>query len=379
MDTPTLWTCGRCTLCKPGSSTACAACPAEAAHDGDLSTITGATLLPCHGSSREMALAAAVVDEDGGSNQLNSEMDNKIIKVMTYNVWFREDLELSRRMKALGDLIHLHNPDLICFQEITPNIYQILQKSGWWQEYKCSLSDKIDIYMERRYFCMQMSKLDVNSFDSIPFGNSVMERELCKADTNVGGVTKLVLATSHLESPCGRDQMYSKERAAQANESVRILDSFRNVIFCGDMNWVAGDGQFPLPGGWVDAWDELKPGEDGWTYDTEANSMISGAPRLQARVDRFVCKLPDFKIHAIEMIGKEAIPGLSYSIEKKLRKGIRKLELPVLPSDHFGLVLSITHAAPSGRSAHGKVSNPGSLKKKSVLHYFTTLVCGRAL
>ncbi|XP_047057983.1 uncharacterized protein LOC124664525 [Lolium rigidum] len=139
-----------------------------------------------------------------------------------------------------------------------------------------------------------------------------------------------------------------KERAAQ--ESVRFLDSFRNVIFCGDMNWVAGDGQFPLPGGWVDAWDELKPSEDGWTYDTKSNGMISGDPRMQGRVDRFVCKLLDFKIHAIEMIGKEAIPGLSYSIEKRLRKGIRKLELPVLPSDHFGLVLSITYAEPSGRS-----------------------------
>jgi tyrosyl-DNA phosphodiesterase 2 len=35
---------------------------------------------------------------------------------MTYNVWFREELELIRRMKAIGNLIRHHNPDLIGFQ-----------------------------------------------------------------------------------------------------------------------------------------------------------------------------------------------------------------------------------------------------------------------
>lgn len=48
----------------------------------------------------------------------NSEthLDKKTIKIMTYNVCFREDLELCRRMDALGDLIKHHSPDLICFQ-----------------------------------------------------------------------------------------------------------------------------------------------------------------------------------------------------------------------------------------------------------------------
>ncbi|XBH77449.1 hypothetical protein VPH35_103931 [Triticum aestivum] len=68
----------------------------------------------------------AIVHEGGGSNErdeptakkVNSEthLDKKTIKVMTYNVWFREDLELTKRMYALGNLIQHHNPDLICFQ-----------------------------------------------------------------------------------------------------------------------------------------------------------------------------------------------------------------------------------------------------------------------
>jgi tyrosyl-DNA phosphodiesterase 2 len=46
----------------------------------------------------------------------DTHVDKKVIKVMTYNLWFREDLELRKRMKAIGDLIQHHNPDLICFQ-----------------------------------------------------------------------------------------------------------------------------------------------------------------------------------------------------------------------------------------------------------------------
>jgi len=37
-------------------------------------------------------------------------------KILSYNVWFREDLEVHKRMKSIGDLIQLHSPDIICFQ-----------------------------------------------------------------------------------------------------------------------------------------------------------------------------------------------------------------------------------------------------------------------
>uniref|UniRef100_A0ACD5V5H7 Uncharacterized protein n=1 Tax=Avena sativa TaxID=4498 RepID=A0ACD5V5H7_AVESA len=367
---PPQWICGRCTLCNPKSLATCDACgaarplEAEAADDADaldLSAIAGAAFLPLRGCSRKRARAASpdvIVEEGGSSNQrdettaeeVNAEthLDKKIIKVMTYNLWFREDLELSKRMKAIGDLIQLHKPDLICFQEVTSNIYQLLQKSGWWQEYKCSLSDKLAMYMDKPYFCMQMSKFPLDSVKCLPFGNSIMGRELSVAEINIEGEIKLVLATSHLESPCRWDQMFSKERVTQANESMRILDRFRNVIFGGDMNWDdKGDGPFPLLDGWTDPWDALKPGDEGWTYDTKANGMLTGNRKLQKRMDRFVCKLPDFEIDAIEMIGKEAIPGITYLKEKKVGKNVRELELPVLPSDHFGLVLSISYT-PAG-------------------------------
>lgn len=42
--------------------------------------------------------------------------DRSMIKILSYNVWFREDLELHGRMEALGNLIEQYAPDFICFQ-----------------------------------------------------------------------------------------------------------------------------------------------------------------------------------------------------------------------------------------------------------------------
>ncbi|KAF6997292.1 hypothetical protein CFC21_013531 [Triticum aestivum] len=294
---------------------------------------------------------------------------SKAIKIMTYNVCSGKDYKLHNRILALGDIIRHHSPDLICLQEVTPEIHGFLEKSDWWPEYKCLMSRGMDYteagmvcsntrkplskrQKQRSYFCMQMSKLPVDSFDGVPFSDSVMGRELCMANINIGGVT-LVLGTSHLESP-SRPRLRSNERVAQAKESLILLGGRGscNLIFCGDMNWDdKTDGPFPLPDGWVDAWAELKPGEDGWTYDTEANAMLSAVVhKRQLRLDRFVCKLPDFEVQGIEMVGKEPIPGVLYvkvdvarwKSKEKICRQRRERMLPVLPSDHFGLVLTVT-------------------------------------
>ncbi|NP_001130134.1 Endonuclease/Exonuclease/phosphatase family [Zea mays] len=368
------WSCVRCTLLNPDHSDSCVACEASRPVEVDIDSpvVVGAALALAspkrsrrknersaspppqrfgrkreHDASPEVVELCDIAGKGPATKKGNLEicLDKKTFKIMTYNVWFREDLELRSRMDALGDLIKQHCPDFICFQEVTPYIYMLMQKSDWWQQYTCLLSHENAIQMP--YYCMQLSKMPTKPSDCIPFSNSTMGRELCIASVRTGEITKLILATTHLESPCPAppkwDQMYSKERVAQAKQSLEILGGFPNAILCGDMNWDdKGDGPFPLQDGWTDAWVELKPGEDGWTYDTKANGMLSGNRKLQKRLDRFVCKLADFKMDSIEMIGKEAIPGVSYFKEKKIRKENQRIELPVFPSDHFGLVLTIT-------------------------------------
>lgn len=51
------------------------------------------------------------------------------------------------------------------------------------------------------------------------------------------------------------------------------------------MNWIpinSVDEPVPLPPGWQDVWLALRPGEDGWTYDTEVQCDLSCAEALWA-------------------------------------------------------------------------------------------------
>jgi tyrosyl-DNA phosphodiesterase 2 len=264
--------------------------------------------------------------------------------VLSYNVWFREDLELQARLEAIGDVILEHRPHIVFFQEVTEDIYKIFQRASWWKSYDCSV--KPGLAAQRAYFCMQLSKLPVFSFRQSPFRNSVMGRELCLAELDAGKGARLLVATSHLESPCPApptwNQMFSPERVVQAKEAMSILKDFPNVVFGGDMNWDdKKDGPPPLPAGWIDAWLHLRPGQDGFTYDTKANRMLSGQRSLRKRLDRMFCRLRDFEAVSIEMVGTEAIPDLTYSKEKKVKGQVQMITLPVLPSDHFGLLLKL--------------------------------------
>lgn len=191
---------------------------------------------------------------------------------------------------------------------------------------------------------MLLSKVPVKSFSTKPFRNSIMQRELCIAEVkNVCGKS-FVVATSHLESanlgPPTWDQYFSKERVEQANEALNILKRHPNV-FGGDMNWYdKKDGEYPLQDGWVDAWSVLRPKEPGLTYDAMSNKMLTG--KRQERFDRFVCRIPDFKIDNINMIGMDPIPGFSYKKMKEVKGEKTLVELLVLPSDHYGLVLTLS-------------------------------------
>ncbi|PKA58123.1 hypothetical protein AXF42_Ash019827 [Apostasia shenzhenica] len=370
---PGRWACRACTFLNPRGHAFCEVCGGGAmpssrllVDDLDLEELSaadpsiGSVFLPLQRCGSKRPLPASASAADGlpvekiarreaeerivPSGNVESSSNNKVLKILSYNVWFREDIEVYKRMEALGGLIQQHSPDVICFQEVTPNIYEIFQTSKWWKAYRCSVS--LEEAAERSYFCMQMSKLPVEAFNRKPFSNSVMGRELCLANIELNSGKSLVIATSHLESPCPAppkwDQMFSLERVAQAKESLTILNNSPNAIFAGDMNWDDKlDGDFPLLDGWIDAWKLKEPEENGWTYDTKSNPMLSGNRNLQKRLDRFVCKLNDFGIESIVMIGTQAIPGISYYKEKKVRKQLQKLELPVLPSDHYGLLLTI--------------------------------------
>ncbi|XP_072951858.1 uncharacterized protein [Typha angustifolia] len=253
-----------------------------------------------------------------------------IIKIMSYNVWCKE-IEIHSRMESISRLILKHFPHIIFFQEITPEIYTIFRCCEWWDSYKCSISP--NEATKRKYFPML---LPAEFLDRKQFRKAI-GKEIIIAKIGLGLPKDLFVASIHLKSP-EYPEMHREERTAQAEKAIAHLDPATNIVFGGDMNWDdESDGRFPLLDGWVDAWTELKgdSGEDGWTFDTIANPMLKGRkPLLQKRLDRFMCKLRDFSLVSVEMIGLDPIPDL-YAVNKYGKMA------PVLPSDHFGLLLTI--------------------------------------
>ncbi|XP_051228821.1 uncharacterized protein [Lolium perenne] len=289
-----------------------------------------------------------------------TDADRKI-KFMTYNVWSNEHVAVYRRMQAVSDLIARHDPDVILLQEVTPYMKDILRKSPWWRQYyeKCHAPDCFAILLTK-FTTGQLGDIipDVAWLRplSLPKGLlSVFLYWKCRrltetaVDAGVEGRLhpmycdhKLIVSTCLFPGP-SQSGIHSKDRLDKADQYLEYIDrrADPNAVLGGDMNWDDDlDGPFPIEGrkGWVDAWCELR-GDNGsaggLTYDSVANPMLRSFKSGRTRPDRFICKLRDFNLDSIEMIGTEAIPGVTYYDDKGN-------QLPVLPSHHFGLMLTVS-------------------------------------
>ncbi|CAN6205502.1 unnamed protein product [Urochloa humidicola] len=303
------------------------------------------------------------------------------IKFLTYNVWSCEHVAVYRRIRAICEIIERHDPDVIFLQEVTDYIHSLFQEAPWWGNYsefsskekKQSDSDPWSSSNSNPLpFCLLLSKLHAGKVvlpkyrSSWAVGSPSPPRcprageipcDLLSAwvyGAGAGCRHRLRAATCSLAGPTPSDIGSVHRRATarafldhfdavhqpQPNRSGFVLDD--NVVLGGDLGWDDDlDGPLRLgdDDGWVDAWRELRGGDDGaggWTYDAVANPMLRGLnlPVERRRADRFVCKLRDFTLGSIEMVGLEPIRGVT-------RYDDKGNALPVLPSHHFGLLLTI--------------------------------------
>lgn len=314
-----------------------------------------------------------------------------VFKVLSYNVWFNEEIALEARIKAIGSIIDIEKPDAIGFQEVTPRIFRLMALDTWWCDYRCSVSEDA-VRRGPSYFSMLLVRnTRASTFETLPFPNSIMGRGLTYT---IMTAIPLVLATTHLESPTP-PLFYQQERKQQLMQSfdvlARLSGGSHGVIFVGDMNWsetrsgkIAGDGSIPFPSGdsfpWSDAWltkhsGTRKPSHEiivisddeteeiptkkqrtnssndalsllgnipaGYTYDNVANPMIKTTRKLQLRLDRCFyrpCVSVSLEVKDVALVGKEPIPNCTYA--KHIRSVLTTL--PVLPSDHYGLLTTFT-------------------------------------
>ena len=170
-----------------------------------------------------------------------------------------------------------------------------------------------------------------------------------EADINPDPATMkpIHIATTQLECPSTPAPMNCMERYIQAEHAMAALSSADNVVFGGDMSWDDNtDLPFPLPAGWVDPWSKIKPRMDGYTRNGDWIKPFRAGDYCSApwkRSDRFACKLRDYTLTSIELVGTHGEP--SCGVEVYAKDMTRHIDL--MPSCHCGVVLSIVPSSVS--------------------------------
>eukprot|EP01043_Picozoa_sp_COSAG02_P018826 COSAG02_NODE_890_length_16155_cov_63.407885_8_plen_1156_part_00 len=280
------------------------------------------------------------------------------IKFLTYNLWFDES-NREGRMAGIVDVIQKKNPHIVAFQEMIPEFVDLLKPAldtiGYRMELQNGGRDPYFVGLAVR------TPLKFASITFDPFPNSQMGRGLLWGlITGPTGTSPILAGSVHLESWAGPNNPGIRQRQHQLQQCLTSMSraAMRQrvigaALVLGDMNWndktdgdmgtllqAAAQGNQISTGGWSvrDIWSELRPGQQGWTYDGKANDMLANS--LQGRFDRAILlsNTSDAASHgkiwkpsSIGMCGKQTLPGL----HRRLGSG---RTLPVLPSDHFGLL-----------------------------------------
>ena len=248
------------------------------------------------------------------------------ISMLTFNIWFSYE-KMRERMEALGQIVQDLKPDILAFQEVTLDNLAVLQEQRWFSRYQLIPPDVAS--QGSRSFVVILSVYPVEKWLVHPFKNSLSKynRRLVLAETkntvpssNVG----FVIAATHL----AHAGFGTRLREEQLKESFRIISDYDNICFMGDLNIEDKvDGDIVLPSPWFDAWLSI-PGNsnnNGYTWDRNKTPFASvikrtvNATSYQARLDRVLCKLSDFKVKEMRIVGDQVT------------------KTGVLPSDHFGL------------------------------------------
>jgi len=248
--------------------------------------------------------------------------------IVSWNVWFGVR-NYRTRLLELGKLIQRHDPDLIAFQEITPEFMKIITSQKWARSY--FVSDQDGALVER-YGNVMLSK---TQFHECVIKNleSRMGRKAMIGTFLVASAPQMAFGTFHLESYL-EDAPY---RAKQLQVFDEMTSDCSHVVLVGDTNFVQDSEQQHLGERFRDAWKELNhrtPAEalenPGLTFDTETNPMLKEeytARKMgekRQRLDRCFFTHKSIEPISMEILGTEPYDGKTEYI-----------------SDHYGILIKL--------------------------------------
>jgi endonuclease/exonuclease/phosphatase family metal-dependent hydrolase len=247
------------------------------------------------------------VDEAGAGQRAG-------LTLTTFNIWFNE-YHAERRYRAIVELLSRNMPDVMVYQEVTPEALAVFLAQPWVRErYRRAevTGDGVG-----NYGLLMLSRLPVERvrYTRLP---TRLDRGFLVAELTVNH-RPVVVAAVHLES----GKAASRLRSRQLGRIFRALRGAETAFVLGDFNMRDGEnGSIGAP--YRDVWPTLRPHDDGFTEDTTINLMRLDSKNKQrhVRFDRVLVKGDAWVATDIRLLGTQPI---SRSLPR------------VFPSDHFGL------------------------------------------
>ncbi len=306
------------------------------------------------------------------SNNLSNVPNN--FKIMTYNIWglinkskntdkniFLYEL-MKIRMKGLCDEIIKNDPDILCFQEMSTESYNLIcEHLG--SKYKYKYEENFDINKNKN---IRVRDVEVCVFSKFPIEKVTIYgldgNQHYKDSFMIIEYSNLVIFNCYLQSGSknspGQENYWYHYARLRCDQLKKIKEKINNynkpIILLGDFN-------FHLDGNYYDwtetkelenfndSWRILNKNDNGFTEDTEVNDL------------RWNLKFQHKQLRYDGIFYKNLIPEKSWIIgnnpielEKKntdkfkdllvLKNNINKIRynennlINIFPSDHFGVI-----------------------------------------
>ena len=198
------------------------------------------------------------------------------VRVLTWNVWFGAHMFEERRAALLVDL-ERRKPDVICLQEVTKELLDVLLETKWVR----SAYTVSDLELFQTYDVAILSRLPIRKLSTLPLPTQ-MGRRLLVVELACG----LTIGTVHLESM----KQSTQPRASQLRLIQPALAELGDAVLCGDMNFQPTDEieTAALDPAFLDVWPAIRPDDPGYTADSQVNRMrFSLKPAMsRKRIDR---------------------------------------------------------------------------------------------
>jgi DNA 3'-phosphatase len=301
-----------------------------------------------------------------------SSDDCYMLRVLTWNAWFNEDVELELRMGGIVRIVTSNVPDVLALQEVTPRMLSLLraplQSAGY-----AVLEPKLN----SPYFvvlCVS-DRLRLKSSDFHAFASSVMGRGVFMISAVLGDL-ELEVGTCHLESHVAalhgatpvQTVSAATARRAQLPEALAALERRRGsgaaAICLGDFSWCSardGCAAGETAGEhWNDAWVATNAAA-GYTYDARASPMLRGGSSYQARSDRVLYTGARLTVRSARLVGTAPLPGLERSATDPRS---------VLPSDHYGVLVEFALKRQRADAPEAAASSGGACAEAAPSSFF---------